>query len=198
MSGEARFDPLGDLTTAQFAKPAELKSVNLRVLTPFQRCLIVIDGTVTKFLEAYTLEPIRIRQVSQTVSPLQAAHRWLEAPQGTSVASRQVLIEAAYSQTLYVHAVSLVVLERLPETARERLEIPGEGLGRVLNEHNIESRRELLWFGKERVGELIAAVPDSASGEFISRTYRIIVEGRPIAMITERFPSDIEDSLTHH
>ncbi len=48
--GNGDFSPLNELLTAQAAKPAGLSAVNLRVLSPFQRSLLVIDGTVTKFI----------------------------------------------------------------------------------------------------------------------------------------------------
>ena len=44
MSANASFDPLSDLFLAQFDRPQELGSVNLRTLSPFQRSLLVIDG----------------------------------------------------------------------------------------------------------------------------------------------------------
>ena len=43
------FDPLSDLLVAQVDKPAHLKAINLRTLTPYQRALLTIDGTVTTF-----------------------------------------------------------------------------------------------------------------------------------------------------
>jgi hypothetical protein len=43
------FDPLRHVMLAQSSKPRELSSVDLRTLTPFQRALLVLDGTVTKF-----------------------------------------------------------------------------------------------------------------------------------------------------
>jgi hypothetical protein len=54
------FNPLKDLFAAQSSKPETLREVNLRALSPFQRALLVIDGTVTKFIEAYTMEPVEI------------------------------------------------------------------------------------------------------------------------------------------
>ena len=49
MVPSAGYDPLIDLPMAQAARPAELGPVNLRTLTPFQRALLVIDGTVRGF-----------------------------------------------------------------------------------------------------------------------------------------------------
>jgi hypothetical protein len=48
------FTPMSDLFVAQFTRPKHLEQINLRSLTPFQRALLVLDGTVTKFIEAYT------------------------------------------------------------------------------------------------------------------------------------------------
>src|SRR3990172_4462473 len=77
------FDPLSDLFVAQFAKPPDLGIVNLRALTPFQRALLVIDGTVTKFIEAYTMEPVTVRIISHEQRRLSAENAWLEAEAGT-------------------------------------------------------------------------------------------------------------------
>jgi len=182
------FDPLADLSTAQFARPRDLGLLNLRALSPFQRALLVIDGTVTTFLEAYTLEPVDIVRIAHSEMPLAEANAWLDAPQDTAVTLRHVLIQGRYSRVLYVYAVSLVVTERLPPAARRRLEMDGEGIGRVLHATRLETRREVLWFGREHATDLPAAVRDASDGEFISRTYRIFHRARPIALISERFP----------
>ena len=55
MNLRATFDPLTDILVAQTSKPEGLKPLNFRTLNPFQRALMVIDGTVTKFIEAYTM-----------------------------------------------------------------------------------------------------------------------------------------------
>ncbi len=51
--------------TAQASRPPELDELDLRTLTPFQRALLVLDGTVTKFIEAYTMEPLDIIRLAQ-------------------------------------------------------------------------------------------------------------------------------------
>ena len=192
MDNAAEFDPVSQLSTAPLAKPQGLGPLNLRALTPFQRALLVIDGTVTTFIEAYTLEPVEIERLSHVVRPLAEPDPWLDAPAGTNVALRHVLIQGRYSRTLYVYAVSLVAVERLPAPARERLEVEGEGIGRVLSALRLETRREVLWYGREHAGDLPEAVRSRSDGEFITRTYRILSTGRPIALISERFPVGAE------
>jgi len=198
-AGEAaktHFDPLSDLFIAQFARPAGLSSVNLRALTPFQRALLVIDGTVTKFIEAYVMEPVRARIIGHEWHRLSAGHTWLEADAGTTVIAREVVLEGEYSATLYAHALSLIVPDRLPEAAREQLtENPG-GLGRILLDIRLESRREVLWYGREMSKEvsrdLSEAIRSRMTGGCLTRTYRIITSGRPVMLIHERFPMDAD------
>jgi chorismate-pyruvate lyase len=127
-------------------------------------------------------------RLAETHAPARDHHSWLEIDADTAVGQREVIIQGRYSRTLYVYAVSLVVPERLPETVRDRLEVQGEGLGRLLNEAKIETRREVLWYAREHAAELPDAVRRRSDGEFITRVYRIIARNRPVALITERFP----------
>ena len=59
-----------DLFAAQFAKPSDLEEMNLSQLTPFQRALLVIDGTVTQFIEAYTFSPVEVVLLHQETQTL--------------------------------------------------------------------------------------------------------------------------------
>lgn len=193
------FDPLSDVFVAQFARPEGLKSVNLRALSPFQRALLVIDGTVTKFIEASTLEPVSVVPISQERRQLPRSDEWLEADAGTPVIARQVILEGSHTQTLYAIAVSLLVVDLLPGGIEERLERTPQGLGRALLESRMESYREILWYGREHVSldELPEVVRHRTNGDFISRTYRVITGGRPVLLINERFPA-VPDSLPVH
>ncbi len=193
--GNGDFSSLSELLTAQAASPAGLSAVNLRVLSPVLRSLLVVEGTGPTVIEAYTLEPLNIQRLSQSTVALSEDHPWLEASKSTRVAVREVLIEGEYSGTLYVYAVSLIVLDRMPASVRERLEIDGEGIGRILIDHQLETRREVLWYGREHVGELREEVRRRTSGEFITRAYRIVHKRSPVALITEKFPVEVNRSL---
>lgn len=198
VKGDDWFDPMKDLFIAQAAKPAHVSEVNLRTMTPFQRALLVIDGTVTKFIEAYTMDPIEVIRLSQEQRRLSADHTWLEAPKGTVVVARQVLLRGRYSYTLYAYAVSLIVPERLGDDVKQSLEIDGEGLGRILLNSRLETRREVLWYGREHASELPDAVRHKTNTEFLSRMYRIIAGGRPIMLINEKFPLGGDWLPAHH
>ena len=195
---EVPFDPLRDLLIAQKERPAHLAEVNLRTLTPFQRALLVIDGTVTKFIEAYTMEPIEVVLLDQAERELTADHAWLEVSSGSTVITRQVLLRGRYNQRLYAYAVSLLVVERLPAPVRANLRQHPGGLGRILLEHQLETRRDVLWYGRERIRHLPDPVGLLNDERFISRTYRIVAGGAPLMLINEKFPFQTGRQLQHH
>jgi len=189
------FDPLSGLFVAQSERPAHLRPLNLRALAPAQRALLVIDGTVTKFLEAFTMERVQVVQLGQQGRSLDEPHPWLEAEADEEVVDRDVMLRGAWSGTEYAYATSVIVPDRLPEEPR-RLLLEGEvGLGRILLASALENRREVLWCGRSSGVDLPPALAGRAEQEFIVRSYRIIAGGAPLMMITERFPAIIEHSL---
>lgn len=192
------FDPLGDLLVAQPEKPAHLKDINLRTLTAYQRALLTIDGTVTKFIEAYEMEPVMVTMLEQDMRELPERHPWLEVDAGSSVITRQVLLEGKYSKRLYAYAVSLLVHDQLPERVREDLKVHPQGIGRVLIKNKLETRREVLWYGREVMQEMPEAVRRRSDGRFNSRTYRVICSGKPFMLINEKFPLTDGQILDHH
>jgi len=188
---EDGFDPQGDLLVEQLFIPTQHIGVSLRSLSPFQRTLLVIDGTVTKFLEVYTLEPIEIVRLSQVRRPLPADHHLLQASRGTTILARQVLLRGRYTATIYAYAASLIVPDRVQEIVQQDLEIDGKGLGHIMNDNRLETYREIVWYGREPIDTLPAAFRPLTRDEFISRTYRVIAGGQPIMLIHEKFPSHI-------
>lgn len=168
------FDPFVDLLSAQASRPANLQPVNLRTLTPMQRALLSIDGTVTKFLEAYQLEPIESLLLSQQTQRLQADHPWLALAAPGEVIARQVLLRGRYSATVYAYAVSLLAPARLPANLVQDLAQEPAGIGRVLLNSQIENRREILWYGREELANLPETIERYTGSTFISRTYRTL------------------------
>ena len=187
------FDPFADLILMQREKPRSLRSVNLHTLSPFQRALLSLDGTVTKFIEAYRLEPIEITRLRQHEQPLHDDHHWLEASAGTRVLAREVLLRGKYSATVYAYAVSLLILDRLPERVIQDLDVEPAGLGRILLNSQLENRRDILWYGRECVETLPDPIAAETGQDFLSRTYRIVVGDRPIMLINEKFPTSMRD-----
>jgi chorismate-pyruvate lyase len=194
----AQSDPIADLFVAQAARPSHLVDVNLRILSPFQRALLATDGTVTKFIEAYKMQPVDIRLLRQETRKLSSSHVWLEVQGHTDVVVREVALQGRDSQEIYAYAVSLIVPDRLSEPSRRALEVDGEGLGRILLKGRAETYREILWCGKERPTILPDMLRHLRGREFLSRTYRIIAAGKPIMLINEKFPCHGDDALPLH
>ena len=189
----ATFDPAERLFLAQDRRPEHFEAVSPDELSPLQRALLVIDGTVTTFLSAWALEPVAVQPLSQrgTVLPvasMPSAEAWLEAPAGTPVMERSVLLAGGRSQTLFAFAESVICTERLPAALRSGLLSGGLSLGQLLLLPGFESRREGLWYGRERSGLLPPAVAALTEPDFLTRTYRVSAGSRPLMLITERFP----------
>jgi chorismate-pyruvate lyase len=182
------FNPAIDLFKAQDQRPANLQDIDLEDQSPLLRALLVIDGTVTTFLEAYALEPIEIQRISQESLSLMADNPWLEAGAGAPVVSRKVMLLGCETGRLYAWAESLIVQDRLCSPIQKGLEQEPGGLGRILVDSEIESRREGLWYGREQITDLPERVHSLCDGDFLTRTYRLIAGGTPLMMITERFP----------
>lgn len=188
MAADGAFDPLADLLTEQEARPARLVPVDPAELTPYERALLIIDGTVTKFIEAYRMEPVEVELLAQDNLVLDRPSRWLEAVAGSEVISRQVILRGRDSGSLYAYASSRLVRDRLPEFVRRRLAHDPHGIGHILLESRLETFREVLWSGRERLERPPEPLAHLAGQDLISRTYRIFAGGLPLMLISETFP----------
>jgi chorismate-pyruvate lyase len=182
------FDPLAGVFAAQSARPAGVAPVVVQTLRAEQRALLVIDGTVTTFLEAWALEPVAVVRLAQEQLKLAAAEPWLELSAGAAVIRRRVILQGRHSGRFFAWADSLIGSERLPLAMGAALAEDGGGLGRILLDSRIETRRECLWYGRDKPAEIPPLVSRLWSGEFLVRSYRVIGAGRPLMLITERFP----------
>lgn len=176
-----------DLFTAQARRPPGLAPVALGDLTPYQRALLAVDGTLTRFVEAYWLEPVTVVRLAQRETRLPAPDAWLELPAGAPVIERRVLLHGATTNRFFLWADSRIAVGRLDAGMRRGLDEEEGGLGRILLEQALETRREGLWFGRERPADVPPPVAARWPGEFLVRTYRVFNARAPIMLITERF-----------
>ena len=180
------------LFTAQENSPTTLRKINLARLTPFQRGLLVTDGTVTRLIEAYTFLTVEVVLLQQTKQILDTEHTWLKLPAGEEIISRQVILQThsqeASSPTIHTYADSLIVPQRLPQSLLNELESDKQGLGGLLRHSGLETRRELLWCGMETLSDLPPTIEDLEDETFISRTYRVFANQEPLMLINEKFP----------
>lgn len=181
-----------ELFAAQSERPAILKDIHLTRLSPFQRALLVADGTVTRFIEAYKHIPVQIVLLYQERRTLHNQHKWLELPTGGNIIAREVVLQTPCkeNQTPKVHAyaVSQIVHERIPKIVVDGLDAGINGLGVLLQHSQLETRRDLLWWGIERVNGLPSSIAHFEGNPFLSRTYRIVANEKPLMLITEKFP----------
>ena len=180
------------LFTAQEDSPPTLRKINLARLTPYQRGLLVTDGTVTRFIEAYTFAPVEVVLLQQTRQILDTEHTWLNLPTEEEIISRQVVLQTHSqeepSPIIHAYADSLIVPQRLPQSLLDGLESDKHGLGELLQHNGLETQRELLWCGMETLTDLPSAITHLEGETFISRTYRVFADHAPLMLINEKFP----------
>ena len=163
--------------------------LKLEQLSSFQRILLTTDGTLTDILEAYVWEPIQIVKLMQEVVRVRQGIPLLEVTAQTEVLQREVLLRGARSATNYLHATSVLVLDRLDPALREQLMTTQEPLGKLMIQSRLETFREIIKCTTEKhldVGKVFGEPPDTG---LISRTYRVFSQGRPFILITESFPN---------
>lgn len=183
------FDPTAGVFVAMHARPVELGDVDVQRLSPFERALLTIDGTVTQFIEAYTLESVLIRVLDHTAGAAGEAARWLACDSDTEVLRRRSALVGANTASLYAYAESVLVPGRLSADMRAALNRDTGGLGKILLNASLESRREGLWFGAEELRDLPSALDAGGSMRCLTRTYRVIAGSQPLMLITEHFPA---------
>lgn len=183
-----RFDAATGVFRAQACRPAVLGPVDPGALTPRLRALLVIDGTVTKFLEAYEGEAVQVTALAQRPGLAGADAAWLDCAAEDAVLRRTSLLRGVASGRLFAWADSVILPDRLSPAMRQGLRSEPMGLGQILLDSGLETRREGLWYGRETPAQRPEAVRAAGHQDFLSRTYRVISGGRPLLLITERFP----------
>jgi chorismate-pyruvate lyase len=154
-------------------------SLALASLPPFLRALLVTDGTVTKILEAFFWEPVVVDTVEQRFEHAEAEVPWVQASAGDLCLVRDARLRGRHSGRAFAEAFSLIRTEWIPLDFRERLIRREIGIGVLIRDSGLESYREVLDMGLDR-GE--------GDAPCVYRTYRIVIERRPVILITELFP----------
>ena len=181
-----------NIFVAQAERPTTSREINIAQLTPFQRALIVTDGTVTRLIEAYALAPVEVVLLHQAKQTLCTEQVWLELPVGTHVIARQVVLQTPptgnHKPKIQAYATSLIVPQHLPKGILDGLESDPAGLGGILQNSGLETRRELLWCCCETARNLPEAIAHLEGEPLLCRTYRVFANKKPIMLITEKFP----------
>jgi len=161
--------------------------VPIRELPPFLRTLLVMDGTVTKTLEAYFWEPVEVVTLQQEFVHAEHPIAWIQIDPGDRVLIRRACLGGMESKRAYATAFSVIRTQLIPGAFRQRLIDRQVGIGVLIRDSGLESYREVLEIGIEPAsGSGNPSVPGNS--DLVFRTYRIVIDGEPVILITEHFP----------
>jgi beta-ribofuranosylaminobenzene 5'-phosphate synthase len=159
-------------------------------LSVLQKILLGTEGSVTQILETATGSRVRIVTRVQEVVPADEMNATrLEIRPGEPVNYRVVEIRNATTDDVLIHAISYTPLSRLSEEFREDLLKADIPIGRIIQQHKIEARREILNARVLEAGPDVRTMFHMFRAEpLLSREYQIIHGGLPLIMIEEQFP----------
>jgi chorismate-pyruvate lyase len=140
------------------------------------------DGSVTGLLEVLTGKSVKVETISQRViKATKEIARLLDIETGEDVNDRLVALKV--DDIVYVLAKSLAPINRMPEAVRADLMRADIPIGKILREHKLETRRDIL---------KMEIVHRNFFGQLpvLSREYKIIYENAVLMWINECFPVD--------
>ena len=159
-------------------------------LSPMQKFLLGTDGSVTQILEAITGNPVVIETLMQKIIDADpATAERLGIDQGDPVNYRIVAIKTAAGREVLIYAISYTPIGRLSPEFKDDLMKADIPIGRIIQNHRIEARREILTAGVAPASEETGRIFSLCGREpLLSRQYRIIHDGKPLIFIEEHFP----------
>ncbi len=141
------------------------------------------DGSVTFLLEIMTKHPTTVVTEFQHIIPADEEMAKIFAVDiGADINERVVTLKCG--DIPFAHARSLAAIKNMPEPVRcdmMKADIP---IGRILRDHNVETRRDF-----ESI-EMLEDEPLFDADKVLSRNYRIVHQNGVLMWINERFPVD--------
>ena len=162
----------------------------------FAAALARHPGTVTELLEQVAGEPIDADVLWQ--GPDRAGDdNGLGLDPDAETMRRAVLLTGRVSGRRFVYADSTIAGERLPDSARRRLETSSEPIGRILSDHHLDIWREPLPTppgddGHSADHPHIATLVASSA---YARRYRLIIGATPTMIVSEWFLPPATEAL---
>ena len=147
-------------------------------LSPMQKFLLGTDGSVTQILEAITGKQVVIEtRVQKIIAADPTTAELLGIGQGDPVNYRIVEIKTPASGEVLIYAISHTPLARLSPEFKDDLMKADIPIGRIIQNHRIEARREILNARVSPASEETGRIFSLCSKEpLLSRQYRIIHE----------------------
>lgn len=152
-------------------------------LSLLQKTLLITDGTVTQLLGVFTGEPIRVEKLEHEL--VQGGPPPLGVDAREPVLSRVILLRGETRPYMYAH--SWLVPARMPAAMQDAMRQTDTPIGQLWKTSRLETFREIVEFRRERDSAVSALL--GADGPLLSRSYVIHAGGRPMGLITEKFPA---------
>ncbi len=178
----------------RIAAPSGAK-LTLSQLGIVPRILLATDGTLTHILEAYADESVYLVKLSHSFLTEPEARAPFDLVDGERALRRVIVLRGTESECTFIHAVSVVMLDRLPDGMADDLLNTERPIGKLIAEHRTETYREIIGMWEECNGPIAAHFGMHPFDLLLSRTYRIMGGGRSLAWITESFPEMFQ--VTH-
>ena len=167
------------------------EQLDLSAIPRFLRALLVMDGTVTKALEAWFWEPVKVVAYHNEVHALKGTIIGLEAKQGDAILQREVTLQGSDTNSFFACARSSVFLKSLPKEVGEALEAGKIGIGELFREKGLETYREVIDIDYHASPKNDLLLASHLNSEIISRRYQIWVNAKPAIIVTEFFPVNV-------
>jgi beta-ribofuranosylaminobenzene 5'-phosphate synthase len=164
--------------------------VQIGRISPVQKFLLGTDGSVTQILESITGKKVVIRTLVQQIVPagLPTAKN-LNIDEGDPVNYRVVEIRTEGDGNVLLYATSYTPVNRLSPEFKDDLMKADIPIGRIIAQHHIEARREILSARVISATDEICRIFSICKNEpVLSRQYQIIHANRPLIFIEEQFP----------
>ncbi|AJQ92876.1 chorismate--pyruvate lyase family protein [Gynuella sunshinyii] len=165
-----------------------LGDINLHQVGLIPRILLTANGTLTHILESCFLELIEVQKVMQGTELMPFNESYLQVPEPENLLVRRILLRGEESRRHYIYAESFVFCDRVSESVRQQLTHTDTPIGKVLNQHGIESFKRFVDYRCEPAGKLGEYFGMQATDSLFSRTFLVFSEHRPIMVITEKIP----------
>ncbi|MEY4769209.1 MAG: hypothetical protein RL637_1848 [Pseudomonadota bacterium] len=163
--------------------------VNLSDLSPYQRIILISNGTLTKLLEHLLSEQLMVIKLSEILQPATEAIEYLNIAAGELLIERKICLQGQTTGTHWLYAESKIVLQRLDVSFREDLLNSKIPIGKLWAKHRVETFKELLPPFIEIAAELAVHFNLTPNDLLLGRTYRVFSNHQPIMMLTEKFPA---------
>jgi chorismate-pyruvate lyase len=154
-------------------------------LSLFQKILLTSDGSVTHLLALYAGEKISVRKIEQWIGQGDAPAE-MQCPADARLLHRKIMLVDSVRR--HVYAESTFVFERFSQSIQAKLLETDIPIGSLWRQEKVEMYREIIDIRIERSAAVAAHFDLAGDALLLSRTYLLHQGGKPLGVITEKFP----------